>query len=341
MKSVLAESSAAMQALLASAPDAIFVVDAQGRIALANSEAGRLFGYTLDELYGQPIEMLVPERSRGAHVADRDAYAAEPRLRPMGAGRALSGRRRDGSELPVEISLSPLQTAGGTFVISIVRDVSEQRAIVARMEASLREKDALLREIHHRVKNNLQITSSLLRLQAAAIADPAARDLFAAAQARIRSMALVHEKLYHSANLARIDFTDYVRTLGALLLTSYGAESTVALTVEGGDVFLGVDLAVPCGLIVNELLANALKHAFPNGRRGTIAVRLRRLDGGACELTLRDNGVGMPDAEAGGGGTLGMQLVRALLQQIGGELQIHVDGGTEIVLRFRTERSDA
>src|SRR5256885_1284371 len=198
-----------------------------------------MFGYTRDELLGQRIEMLVPERFRPRHEGDRSAYASDPHTRPMGAGRALTGLTRDGEEFPVEISLSLLRIEQGILVMSIIRDITDRWRAEELIQASLREKEALLREIHHRVKNNLQITSSLLRLQSRQIEDPATRALFDATQDRIRSMALVHEKLYQSTNLSRIDFPEYVNTLGGLLLSSYGVDaSTVRLEVTGTGVYL-------------------------------------------------------------------------------------------------------
>src|SRR5438067_3368990 len=201
------------QAFLEAAPDAIVVVDDRGKIVIVNTQAEKMFGYSREDLVGQSIAILVPDRFREAHVHDRDSYAATPRTRPMGAGRALTGLTRDGREFPVEISLSPLQTPQGSLVMSIVRDITDRRRAEELIEASLREKEALLREIHHRVKNNLQVTSSLLRLQAGVIDDPHTREVFSEMQHRIHSMALVHEKLYQSTNLSRIDFGEYVAAL--------------------------------------------------------------------------------------------------------------------------------
>jgi PAS domain S-box-containing protein len=331
-------AEARFRALLESAPDGIVVVDARGAIVIVNSQTERLFGYTRQELIGQSIEMLVPERYKERHIADRRAYVADPKLRPMGAGRALTGRTKDGKEFPVEISLSPLVTDQGRLIMSIVRDITERRraeeiiqttlrekeSLLDIIQTSLHEKEALLKEIHHRVKNNLQVTSSLLRLQAAAIGDERTRGMFEETENRIRSMALVHEKLYQSTNLSRIDFGDYIRSLGELLCRASAMNpEDVSLIVSGSEIFLSIDTAVPSGLIVNELLSNALKHAFPNGRRGVISVHLTEGSDGSIAVSVRDDGVGLPDSfDFSRTETLGLQLVQGLVQQIDGRISV-------------------
>jgi PAS domain S-box-containing protein len=334
-------AEARFRSLLESAPDGIVVVDATGTIVIVNSQTERLFGYTRQELIGQPVEMLVPDRARATHDHDRLAYATDPTLRPMGAGRALSGRTKGGEEFPVEISLSPLVTDEGRMVMSIIRDITERRRAEEIIQASLREKETLLKEIHHRVKNNLQVTSSLLRLQAAAIDEPQARQMFEETESRIRSMALVHEKLYQSTNLSRIDFADYVRSLGELLFQSAVInQENVTLHVSGRDTFLSIDIAVPCGLIINELLSNALKHAFPAGRGGEIYVHLDEQSHERIIVSVRDDGIGMPaNFDVNRSGTLGLQLVYGLVQQIDGQIAIeHSQRGTGFRIEFPTER---
>ena len=332
-------AEARFRGLLEAAPDGILVVDTHGRIVIVNSQMERLFGYTREEMLGQSIELLVPDRFRARHDHDREAYQADPKTRPMGAGRALSGRTKDGREIPVEISLSPLKTDTEDLVMSIVRDISERRRAEELIKASLREKEAMLKEIHHRVKNNLQVTSSLLRLQTSAIDDPSVREMFEETQARIRSMALVHEKLYQSTNLSEIDFSEYIRDLGTLLLQSSAQTDRITINVTGQAMVLSIDIAVPCGLVVNELLSNALKHGFPGGRHGVIQVQLHSDDGGRT-IIVRDDGIGMPpNVDIESAETLGLRLVRALAQQIDGNVAI--DGGkvgSAFVFTFPSER---
>jgi PAS domain S-box-containing protein len=334
------KAEAKFHGFLESAPDAVVVIDRDGHIAIVNSLTEQMFGYAREELLGRPVEVLVPERLRRGHTGHREGYSHSPKTRPMGAGQNLLGRRKDGSEFPVEISLSPLETEQGTWITSIIRDITQRKEAEAQIQASLREKEVLLKEIHHRVKNNLQVTSSLLRLQGAHIQDPRAREMFADSQHRIRSMALVHEKLYQSSDLSRIHFGDYARSLAGLLFRSYGMEQgRVVLEVEGDEVFLSVETAVPCGLILNELLSNSLKHAFPDGRRGRMVVRLERHGDGRLRFTVTDDGVGLPDAlDLVATETLGLQLVRTLAQQLEGTLIVRREKGAAFEIDFPESR---
>ncbi|HEX2574585.1 MAG TPA: histidine kinase dimerization/phosphoacceptor domain -containing protein [Polyangia bacterium] len=331
-------SPTALQGFLEAAPDAIVVVDAEGRIVIVNQLTERMFGYTRQELLGAPVELLVPERYGVRHVEERASYFGEPRTRPMGEGRELAGRRKDGSEFPVEISLSPLKTHGGTLVISIIRDTTERKLVETRLRASLQEKEVLLKEVHHRVKNNLQIVSSMLNLQLDQLSDPKALALFKESQMRVRSIALFHEKLYQSKDLARVDIGEYLKGLATDLFATYGINpDDILLTFATEDVSLGVDAAISCGLIVNELVSNALKHAFPSGRKGEVHITLRR-DGQDVVLEVTDDGVGMPaDLDLQTPSTLGLKLVAILAEQVRGHVELDRQRGTRFIIRFAHE----
>ncbi len=322
-------------AFLEAAPDAIVVVNHEACIVMVNGLTEKIFGYTREELLGQKVEMLVPEQVKTTHVKLRDGYIANPHTRPMGAGRLLSGRKKDGSELPVEISLSPLETEQGTLIMSIVRDVTDRRRAEEEMKATLKEKEALLKEIHHRVKNNLQVTSSLLHLQSEYIQDEHVRELFAESQNRIRSMALVHEKLYRSSNLSQINFFEYAESLAQLLLRSFGVnQNLISIKVVGGAVALSIENAVPCGLILNELISNCLKHAFPHNRVGEITIGIEELDE-IVTIGVADNGVGFPkEFNFEKSDSLGLKLVHTLVKQLNGSIEINTVAGSEIKFHF-------
>jgi two-component sensor histidine kinase len=215
-------------------------------------------------------------------------------------------------------------------------EIIERKRAEEQIKASLAEKELLLKEIHHRVKNNLQVISSLLNLQAGYVEDQAVREIFQESQHRVRSMALVHEKLYRSDDLARIDLAEYIRNLATFLFGSYRAASgRITLEVEADDVLLGIDAAVPCGLMLNELISNALKHAFPNGRSGLIQVQLRAADTQTLTLIIRDNGIGFPqEFDFNNTTSLGMQLVDTLVQQLDGTLEMQSLNGSEFKITF-------
>jgi PAS domain S-box-containing protein len=211
-------------------------------------------------------------------------------------------------------------------------DISESKRAEEIVRASLREKETLLKEIHHRVKNNLQVTSSLLRLQTEGVADAAARRALGDSQNRIRSMALVHELLYRSKDLSRVDLADYVRDVSRQLLRSHEADpARIAIDLRLESALVVTDLAVPCGLLLNELLSNCLKHAFPDQRQGRIQIDLRAQPG-RLSLSVFDNGIGF--APGGTFTTLGLRLVHTLADQVGGTLEMNSEpgGGSHISL---------
>src|SRR5579863_8670233 len=174
VEQALRRSEERLRRVVEAAPNALVMINAGGKIEMVNAQAERVFGYSRSEILGQPVEMLVPERFRGGHPDLRASFFADPGTRPMGAGRDLFGLRKDGSEFPVEIGLNPIETEEGTMVLSAIVDISDRKQKEAGIRAALQEKDVLLGEIHHRVKNNLQIVCSLLDLQSGRISDPAA-----------------------------------------------------------------------------------------------------------------------------------------------------------------------
>jgi PAS domain S-box-containing protein len=215
-------------------------------------------------------------------------------------------------------------------------DITEIKRAEVAMTASLREKEALLKEIHHRVKNNLQVISSLISLQALSINDGAAATAFQDIQNRIKSMAIIHEHLYLSKNFASIAFGDYIGDIVHSLFQSFDIiPGRIVFRTDIKDISLGIDTAVPCGLIINELVTNSLKHAFPDGRKGEIFIAMARDKKGGYILSIKDNGTGTPqqiDLERTP--TLGLRLVNILAQQINGRIEVRGNGGIEFILQF-------
>jgi PAS domain S-box-containing protein len=317
------------------------VVDGEGQIVQANAQAEKLFGYSRQELIGRQVETLIPNRFRARHLGHRESYLREPRARPMGADLELSARRRDGSEFPVDIMLSPVTAGEDRLVLGVVRDVTERK----RAEAQAREvvrRDALLKEIHHRVKNNLQVISSLLYLQSIRVSDPEVQQMLVESQSRVRSIALIHEKLYRSEDLQKLDLGEYVGDLLANLVYTYGVDQeAVAVHVDIAGVHLGIDTAIPCGLIINELVSNAFKHAFPSGGRGSVWVEVRPAAAHGYDLTVRDDGAGLPPGlDWRRAKSLGLQLVNDLTKQLDGTIEVECRGGTTVRIRFSEPRAE-
>ena len=222
-------------------------------------------------------------------------------------------------------------------VIEYVRDITERKMAEDRLQSSLAEKEVLLREIHHRVKNNMQVISSLLNLQSRRISDPEVLEMFKESQRRIRSMALIHERLYQSSDLSRIEFSQYLRNLANHLFSSYQIDpNRIQVTIDAVEIHLNINTAIPCALIVNELISNALKHGFPEGRRGNVGVEFRRNDGNGCLLQVKDDGVGFPaNLDFHKTESLGMQIVVTLVNQIEGTIRLEREKGTNFQISFR------
>ena len=255
------------------------------------------------------------------------------------AGRAEDERwhlRKDGTRFWCSGVLTVMHDERGRLrgFAKVMRDETERRSISRQLETSVAEKDVLLKEIHHRVKNNLQVITSLLTLQAETVEYESIRTMFDEACNRVRSIGEIHELLYRSPDLARIDFAAYIRRLGRHLQAFYGAPpDRIGLSVTS-EVNLPLGEGIPCGLIVNELLTNALKHGFPDGRAGMIQVALTR-EAGQYRLIVADNGVGVPsDVKIEEAESLGLKLVFILSKQLRGEVRVESSHGTRVSVVF-------
>jgi PAS domain S-box-containing protein len=322
--------------IVEAAPNAMVMFNMAGRVEMVNAQAENVFGYARNEIRGQSIEILVPERFRGNLPGLAVSLFVSPHSEPAAAVRDLYAVRRDGTEFPVEIGLNPIETSDGPMVLAAIVDITHRKAEEERIRAALKEKDILLGEIHHRVKNNLQIVYSLLNLQSARIADPAAQDLLRDSQNRIHSMAVIHQTLYGSKDFARVDFALFIGTLLPALIRSYCVDADrISVRVDVEAIRLPIDVAVPCGLVVNELITNAFRHAFRDRDRGEIRIALTRESANEAVLSVSDNGVGLPDhVDTAKTDTLGLQLVGLLAGQMDGVVSIHRSDPTRISLRF-------
>lgn len=321
------------------APTGMLMVDRGGTIVLVNAQIEALFGYDREELIGRPMEMLVPARYRQSHPGYRAEFFGDAKARPMGGGRDLFGVRKDGTEVPIEIGLNPLQTPDGDFVLSSVVDITERKRRTTELTAALREREVLLQEVHHRVKNNLQIISSLINMQLRNTELGPSSSALLECQTRVQAIALIHEQLYQSKDYAQVPFSDYVRTLANNVFAATGASpASVSLDVVVEPVSLAVDKAIPCGLVLNELITNSLKHGFADGRSGTVRVELLRVGEDRCRVVVQDDGVGLPaDMDVSTSGSLGLLLVRTLAEQLEAELSVDGRRGASFRLTFAIE----
>jgi len=318
------------------AADAIIALNVQKSIIFFNRRAETAFGYSAEEVRAKPVKLLFrgglagfhPERIAALEAFTENAVAAERR--------EIVGRRKDGSEFPVKVSLSKIEVAGETILSLMVQDVASHAFTEERLRGALREKEVLLEEVHHRVKNNLQVITSLLGLQARSIKDSAIRIKFDESRYRIQAMSILHEILDESASLAEIDFADYVQRLVAHLIRSYGAIGRIRTRLRLYPLSCHRDVALPCGLIINEVLSNTLKYAFPGGTAGEVQIELRREPRGGVHLLIADDGIGLPHGfNWETSPTLGLRLVRTLARQIEANMQVTGGNGTTFSIKFR------
>lgn len=318
-------------------PVAMIVVDDAGEIIRLSEVAETTFGYASEELIGQKVEVLLSPRDRRQQVDPHRSVLVEPGVCSWGSGRNLNGLRKDGSEFPVEIGINMVETGEGPMTLSVILDLSERKLSEKRIRDALEQKDILLKEVHHRVKNNLQVIHSLLDLQALRMVDNDLVDVLRDSQNRIRSMSLIHQTLYLSQNFAQVDFHRFLGELLPRLTESYGTRaSQVRIDIRALDVTLPINEAIPCGLIINELVSNALKHGFPNQQSGTVLVAISRNNDQVVELSVSDDGRGIPpDTDLSRSDSLGLQLVHLLTRQLHGKLDVQRRNPTRFTLRFR------
>lgn len=332
----LRRSETRFRQVVEGSPGPTALVDRNSVITLVNGALETLFGAPRERLIGGPIDALIPLRYRERHGGLFQSFFAAPRARDMAGRRELYALRANGEEFPVEIALNPVELGGEMHVIATIIDVSARRSAQAALERALADKTALLGEVHHRVKNNLQVISSLLNLQCR-VAPPGAQSALADSQLRVRAMALIHELLYEHDEAASIGLAAYLQRLIRLLQESAGGMTPVVRLVfrhAGCEIALDPQRAVPCGLLVTELVTNAFKHAFVGRGDGCIEVSLEATAAGSL-LTVADDGIGLPPGfELGATRSLGFQLVPMLVNQMSATLEVNSGAGTRFDIKF-------
>ncbi|MFI5143989.1 MAG: sensor histidine kinase [Ignavibacteria bacterium] len=313
--------------------EAILILDEKNEIVNVNKGFEKMFQFSLNEAIGRtPYDIIVPDK-----LVAESKDILDTLNNGLNINKETTGKRKDGHLINVLITGNRLNLDNnlhGKYLI--YTDISGHKKSEEQIKASLMEKEVLLKEIHHRVKNNLQVVSSLLYLQSRKITDKDVESMFLNCQNRVKSISLIHEKLYQTNDLARIDFDKYIKSLVYHLFNSFGVKSEqVGLTVNSENIFLTMDTAIPCGLIINELVTNILKHAFPSNRKGEIKIEVSYHRNNKFTLLVADNGIGLPvDIDIENTDTLGFQLVQTLIKQLEASLEINRENGTEYIISF-------
>ncbi|MHC1743913.1 MAG: histidine kinase dimerization/phosphoacceptor domain -containing protein [Syntrophobacteraceae bacterium] len=330
----LKQSERRYRAVFEFAPDMVILYGLDGTIIDANPVALNTWGVSREAAVG----LNGPDRFWAKEDKARFPQIVEETLRRGEIYIEIKGEHSDGRNWFADSNAKVARLGDETFVVVIVRDTTERRALEDRLRSALDEKETLLREIHHRVKNNMQIISSLLTLQSCNTSHEKTRTLLRESQNRILAMAMIHERLYKSEGIQQLDFREYVTDLAREVLGSFGRQAdNVSMNIEIDDITLGMDAAIPCGLIIIELISNALKHAFPENRQGKVLVSLHGDGNRGLRLTVSDNGIGIPeDLDIDHLKSLGLKLVRDLARyQLRGALELSSDRGTSIHVMFK------
>jgi PAS domain S-box-containing protein len=316
-----------LQAFWDAVPGFVSLISSDLKYIGVNQQLADVYGLPPEEFIGQQIGFLNTSGEFSQFITEFFASQQEEATKEVTSG-------INQNEKTYLMVVKKYQQ--GTAAVLIGIDITERKQAEDKIQASLREKEVLLKEIHHRVKNNLQVISSLLKMQSRSINDPEIMEIFQESQSRIHSMALIHEKLYQSADLARINCGEYIQNLTSHLYRCYGMTPRhIQLEVKVPQISLSLDAALPCGLIINELVSNALKYAFPDKRSGKISIKLDINVKNCYILKISDNGIGLPkNIDWENTRSLGLRLVRTLSQQLGATVELDLSHGTQFCLTF-------
>ncbi|MCK5051384.1 MAG: PAS domain S-box protein [Candidatus Cloacimonetes bacterium] len=329
----LRESEEKFRNLVETSIDLVFRLTKTGHIDYISPRIEDLYGYQPDELIGKHLRTTTPVKEVPRTMKAISMILAGKPIKNF----EIKQKAKTGRIIPMEINAVPVYESGEIVGLQgIMRDITERKQAEEQTKKDLEEKNVLLHEVYHRVKNNMQLISSLLNLQSTYIKDKRALELFQNSRDRVRTMALIHDALYRSKDMTNIDFADYARKLTAQIFISYGADSNlVKLITDIKDVLLDINIGIPCGMIINELVSNSIKYAFPEGRKGEISVSLT-FKNQIYKLCVKDNGIGFPgEVDLENSSTFGLKIVKSLTQQLKGSLKLEKVKGTSFTITFK------
>jgi PAS domain S-box-containing protein len=309
-----------------------------GRFLLVNQRLSDMMGYAPEELYKKTFYQLVLEKEVEESLGDWDNLLSGT---ITNFNKEQTYVRKDGKLISANVTVSLVRDGNGSpnYFVAVFEDVTERKENERKLQNSLKEKEVLLKEVHHRVKNNMQVISSILNLQSSYIDDEKALAVLSESQDRIKSMSFVHESLYQSDTMSEVNFAEYIQNIARNLYHSYGRpQGGIEIVYHLEHIFINLDTSIPCGLIINELVSNALKYAFKGRKTGTIDIHLSRQSAEILRLVVEDNGVGLPESfNVETAESLGLQLVTTLATQVGGVLKVESKNGTRFSIDFKEQ----
>jgi len=327
----LANSEKKYRNLIESLQEGIWMIDKEGITTFVNASMARMLGYSAEEMLGKHVFSFMDER--GKKIAEEKI---ELRKKGKKEQQDFEFIHKDGRRIYTAIAISAVFDEAGNYAGALagIMDISDRKRAEEEVVRSLKEKEVLLREIHHRVKNNMQVICSLLNLQAVPVEDENIRSMFEESRNRVAAMAKVHEQLYRSPDLAHIDFKEYLQSLASGISNAY-QKPNINLLVGVDSISLDINTAVPCGLIVNELVSNCFKHAFPGTKKGTIKLEIANKPDKKMLLAVEDDGVGFPAGlDFENPKTFGLKMVNILARQIRGTIKVLKPKGTRFEIIF-------
>ena len=329
----ISETMETAKGVFESSPDAVLITNLQGEITDANPAALDIYGFSSkNEMVNQNMFNLIQKEDRIEAAKNMEKIIRDGVLRDV----EFTLLKKDGERFPANMSVGIIPDLAGkpTTMMATIKDITERKKTENEIKKSLREKERLLREIHHRVKNNLQVVVSLLSLQSDFVGEKEASEILQDSEVKVQSMAMVHKLLYQTTDISRLDFMEYLKKLTSNILNTYPVDENVILNLNAKDIHLDADTAIPCGLIITELLTNSLKYAFNEGEQGSITVDMEKRDDKYI-LTVADNGIGISeDLDDINDDGVGLNLVNSLVLQLEGEIQLDNSKGTKFTIEF-------